>query len=98
MDGYIVIPTTKEVFAVLHASHDLKVFSSYSEPHGSYRGQYNLCGMFTEYGVDGCDFPILRAETTWDKPEEGSYVRANETHRYWLCIADAKQVMGDSDE
>ena len=82
------IETSAEVWAVIMARHrdDLKVFSSYSNPDGRCELGSGKPEMMTEYGLSGADFPIMRAETTWEKHPEKDYERVNEKHRYWLII------------
>jgi len=88
MSDYRKIDTTPEVWAAIRASHpELKVFSTYSAPEGDYFGNSDICKMMTEYGFDGCDQPIIGAETTWDRnPDPKSYKRINEKNTYWLCV------------
>ena len=87
MSEYIRIPTSPEVWAVIKVSHpNLKVFSSYSAPDGDSFGNPDECKMMTEYGFEGCDYPIIGAETTWDKKRDKPYERLNEEHIYWLCV------------
>ena len=82
------MPTSPEVWAVIKARHpELKVFSSYSAPDGDPYGNPDECKMMTEYGFDGHDYPIIGAETTWDKNHDVPHIRLNEKHNYWLCIA-----------
>lgn len=86
MEDYKKIPTTREVWAVIHASHykHLKVFSTYSNPHGD-DGMSIIPTMMTEYGFVDSDYPIIGAETTWSKQSDGT--RADEKTRYWICVA-----------
>jgi len=88
MNNYKKITTTPEVWAVIRASHpELKVFSTYSAPEGDQFGDPDVCKMMTEYGFDGCNYPIIGAETTWDRdPDPKSYKRQNEKTIYWLCV------------
>lgn len=81
------IYTSAEVYAVIMARHrqQLKVFSTYSAPEGD--SSLNRGIMLTEWGFDGEDYPIVGAETTWDIDQERPYLRNNEKHWYWLCIA-----------
>ena len=89
MNDYKKIPTSAEVWAVIRARHpELKVFSSYSAPDGDQFGNPDVCKMMTVYGFDGCDFPVIGAETTWDRSPENNYERLNERHIYWICIAE----------
>ena len=87
MSDYFKIPTTREVWAAVMAAHpDMVVFSSYSAPGGD---QFNVSNgrMFTSYGFNGNDYPIIEAETTWEIDPVNSANRINETHEYWLCSA-----------
>lgn len=87
MTEYKKIPTTYETWKAINISHpELKVFSSYSAPDGDCFGNPDKCEMMTEYGFDGCDYPIIGARTTWDRDSEKPYKRTNESHSYWLCI------------
>jgi len=85
------IPTSAEVWAVIHARHrdTLKVFSSYSYPDGNPNGDPNQARMFTAYGFERSDCPLLAVRTTWDieRDENGDAKpgRKNEKHEYWLC-------------
>lgn len=88
MSDYKRIPTSAEVWAVIRARHpELKVFSSYSAPDGDQFGNPDECKMMTEYGFEDCDYPIIGAETTWNKSYDKPYERLNEKHIYWLCVA-----------
>lgn len=87
MNEYKKIITSREVWAVIRARHtDLKVFGSYSAPDGD-EFDPEQCRMMTEYGFDGCDFPIIGSETTWDKNHDKPHERLNEKHVFWLCVA-----------
>ena len=85
----MIIKTTAEVWAVIHARHreDLVVFSSYSAPDGDEFGNSDQCIMKTEYGFERSDYPLIGAETRWDKGSR----QATESTEYWLCINEAKQ-------
>lgn len=89
MEEYRIIPTSAEVWAVLHARHgkELKVFSTYSAPGGDEFGDPSIAVMFTAYGF-ACadDYPVMEARTTWRVNPEKSYEREGETTEYWLCI------------
>ena len=88
MNDYIKVPTTREVWAVMRASHGdkLRVFSSFSDPDGTFQGGPGERGvMETGYGLEGTDFPILWARSDWDIVADGK--RDNESHKYWLCVA-----------
>ncbi len=73
MSDYRLVETTKEVGdAILKAHPGLKVFSCFADTVGN-------C-IATTWGFEGCDFPILQAETT--------LLRLNEQTRFWLCIGN----------
>ena len=79
------IPTTKEVYAAIHASHpELVVFGSFSNSEGSPR--FGGPEMWTSYGFKNQEYPIICAQTKWEKDADGGYKRINETHKYWLCV------------
>ncbi len=89
MPDYKTIPTTPEVWAVIKARHhaDLSVFSSFSNPDGTFIGGCGQHGeMFTAYGFKGADYPLMEARTTWDIDRAEPHKRINEEHKYWLCI------------
>ena len=84
MSDYHTTPTKPEVWTAIKLAHpELVVFGSYSAPdgeHGSDRGV-----MFTSYGFNNCDFPIMEARTEWDIDRSDPATRINEQHKYWLC-------------
>lgn len=88
MRDYRIVKTTAEVWNAIRASHreQLKVFSSYSAPDGDYFGNSSQGKMFTAYGFDQGDYPIMQAETTWDIDRQNLCNRINEVHEYWLCL------------
>jgi hypothetical protein len=78
--------TTYEVWKSIKQAHpELRVFSSYSAPESGL--------METSYGFKGDDYPVMEARTTWDINVWGEvdmndqYIRNNEKHEYWLCVA-----------
>jgi hypothetical protein len=88
---FVKVPTTREVWAVIRASHaeQIAVFASFSDPTGTFNGGPGEEGcMETGYGIRGTDYPILWARTTW-RIEPDSHARHDERHEYWLCIAKA---------
>ena len=88
MSDFVKIPSTHEVWAVIHASHKgrLQLFASFSNPDGRFNGGDGTRGvMETGYSLGGTDYPILWARSEWDIDSDGK--RSNETHRYWLCVA-----------
>ena len=87
MSNHKKIKTTEQIWKAIRNKHqELKVFSSYSAPGGDFFGNPDQCVMMTEYGFDGCDYPIIGAETTWDRSHEETHERINERHEYWLCV------------
>ena len=83
---YRRVPTTRVVWAVLHAVHlDLSVFGSYSAPDGDQFGNPNKGKMFTSYGFKGEDYPLIETETTWDITSRDPCKRENEQTLFWLC-------------
>ena len=88
MDNYKRITTSAEVWAVIRARHsnDLGVFSTISEPDGDPFGNSCHCRMMTEYGFKDSDYPLIGAETTWQKHPVNEFDRVNEKHEYWLCM------------
>lgn len=86
MSDYAKVKTSAEVWAVIRARHpDMRVFGSYSAPDGDQFGNPSKGKMFTSYGFDGGDYPVIEALTVWDIDRE-SYERKNEIHEYWLCV------------
>ena len=91
MNEYKKILTSAEVWAVIHARHhgELKVFSSYSAPDGDMYGNPHQGIMYTAYGFECGDWPVIEARTTWDieRDDRGQATlnRNNEKHEYWLC-------------
>lgn len=87
MGNYKRVSTSAEVWAVIRARHpEMRVFGSYSAPDGDYFGDPSKGKMFTSYGFEHGDFPVIEAQTTWDIDREFSYKRLNEKHEYWLCL------------
>jgi hypothetical protein len=88
VSDFVSIPSTHEVWAVIHASHKgrVQVFSSFSNPDGCFQGGDGTHGvMETAYCLGGTDYPIMRARSEWDITADGK--RFNESHKYWLCVA-----------
>jgi len=88
MSKTIKIPTSREVYAVIHARHKLKVFSSFSNPNGNQFGGSGEVGeMWTQWGFDNAHWPLLEARTTWTINHEKPHERIDEIHEYWLLMA-----------
>jgi hypothetical protein len=85
MSDFTKVQTTHEVWLAIHAAHELQVFSSFSDPTGTFAGgPGEVGGMETGYGLRGTDFPLLWARTTWRIGPNDE--RSEEKHEYWLCI------------
>jgi len=86
MDDYKRIETSAEVWSVIHARHgsELKVVSSFSDTVGSFYGG-NESTMFTAYGFDECNIPIIEAETKWMIDRKKPHQRIDEKTKYWIC-------------
>jgi DNA gyrase subunit A len=71
MSDYKRVPTSAEVWAVIRARHpEMRVFGSYSAPDGDQFGDPSKGKMFTSYGFEHGDFPVMEAQTTWEiEPE-----------------------------
>ena len=85
--GYKRVKTSAEVWAVIRARHpEMKVFGGYSAPDGDQFGDPSKGKMFTSYGFDKGDYPVIEAETTWDIDLDKIHNRLNEQHEYWLVL------------
>ena len=85
MSDYKRVPTSAEVWAVIRARHpEMRVFGSYSAPDGDQFGDPSEGKMFTSYGFEQGDFPVMEAQTTWDI--DTLLRRVNERHQYFLCL------------
>lgn len=79
--------TSAEVYAVIHARHsdDLKPFSSFSDPDGTFNGGAGVLGrMETEYGLKNADYPLIGIKSTWPISQTGKALKRS--HEYWLCV------------
>jgi hypothetical protein len=75
MRYYRTVETSAKVWEVIRFQHpELRPFVT-----ASFEGS-----MFTGYGFDGANFPIMEARTTWDIGPE--HQRINERNHYWLCV------------
>lgn len=93
MSDYKRVPTSAEVWAVIRARHpEMRVFGSYSAPDGDQFGDPSKGKMFTSYGFEHGDFPVMEAQTTWDIDPEAPHKRPNERHEYWLCLPVREDV------
>ncbi|UOF76766.1 hypothetical protein [Caudoviricetes sp.] len=92
MNDYTRVQTSQEVFAVIRACHpEMLVFGSFSAPEGDPFGDPGKGRMFSSYGFDGGDCPVIEIQTTWDITDTNNK-RQNETHEYWLCIPKREDV------
>ena len=75
MKDYKTVETSAKVWEVIRSQHpELRPFAT-----ASFEGD-----MFTSYGFDGSDFPIMEARTTWEISPE--HQRINQRSHYWLCV------------
>lgn len=84
------VPTSAEVIACIRIKHkdDLGVFSSFSDPDGTWQGGPGGTGrMMTEYCFKFQSIPLFKMETTWDIGVL-SWCRENEKTEYWLCVCE----------
>ena len=87
MSDYERVTTSVEVWAVIRARHpEMQIFGSYSAPEGDHAGNPDIGKMFTSYGFEHGDYPVMEAQTTWDIDHETLHKRKNEQHKYWLCV------------
>ena len=87
------IPTSAEVIACIRIKHkdDLTVFSSFSDPDGTWQGDAGETGrMMTEYCFKFQSIPLFKMETTWEI-RSPSWDRKNEKTEYWLCVAEKEE-------
>jgi hypothetical protein len=91
MADFVKVPTSREVWQAIHAAHDLKVYSSFSDPTGTFMGGPGEVGrMETGYSLPATDLPILWACTTWPIGPDGT--RGGEAHEYWLCVGKEEEA------
>jgi hypothetical protein len=93
MSDYKRASTSAEVWAVIRARHpEMRVFSTYSAPDGDQFGDPNKGKMFTSYGFEHGDYPVIEAQTTWDIDPVTRRKRVNERHEYWLCLPERDEA------
>jgi hypothetical protein len=86
LSDYVEKPTSVEVYrAITNAHPELVLFSSYSAPEGDIFN-YSVGKLETSLGFNNCDFPIIKAKTTWDIDKSAPEKRNNIEHQYWLCV------------
>lgn len=94
MSDYSRLITSAEVYAVIMAKHrdQMAAFETFSDPEGTFNGGPGEVGrMDTVWGIDGCDYPILEIQTRWDIDPEQPYKRINQTHSYFLLMAEREE-------
>ena len=87
------IQTSAEVIACIRIKHkdDLAVFSSFSDPDGTWQGGPEKTGrMMTEYCFKFQSIPLFKMETTWEIGNP-SWNRKNEKTEYWLCVPEKEE-------
>jgi hypothetical protein len=92
---WVEITTSPEVYHVIVARHgaQLKVYETFSDPDGTFNGGPGERGrMVTSWGYDGCDWPMLKTQNTWEIDPEQPYKRVNEERHYWLCLPKAEEL------
>lgn len=67
--AYRKVATSAEVYAVIRARHqaEMVVFGTISEPDGNPWGDSDDCRMMTEWGIKGCDMPLIGINQRWTK-------------------------------
>ncbi len=78
-----LIPTTAEVYCALMSAHwkqeTLKIYGSCTQVEEGY--------IMTSYYLAGSDYPLIRAESTWDS-RDGYKTSEDREHKYWLYILE----------
>lgn len=77
---------------LLQRHQEMIAFGSYSAPEGDLLGDPRKGKMFTSYGFEGGDYPIIAVQTTWDIDHDSPHKRENEQHEYWLCLPNRKDT------
>lgn len=76
-----LVATTGAVYGALMRAHQkdgtLEIWSVCTRMEEGY--------IMTTYSLKGSDYPLIRAERTWD-PREGS--KTDRVHKYWLCALE----------
>jgi len=91
MSDYTRLATSAEVYAVIMARHrdQMAAFATFSDPDGTFNGSSGAVGrMDTVWGIAGSDYPILEIKTRWDIDPEQPHKRVNQTHSYFLLMAE----------
>jgi len=86
---YKRIKTSVEVWRAIKAAHpDLVVVSTFSAPDGDPYGNPSEGRMFTEYGFQKADCPLMGADTRWDIDRDNPLNRNNLREEFWLCTPE----------
>lgn len=95
MFEFTKVPTSREVWAVIHARHrdELQVFGTISQPEGTWGNDEAL--MMTQYGFMGAAMPLLESRTSWTINPAKPHERQDEQHEYWLIFATDAQIGRD---
>ena len=77
--NYGLVTTTFEVWAAIRAAHpEMIVFGSFSDPSNGV--------METSFGFKAGDYPVIKAQTTWEIDSDRPHERIHQAHIYWLCL------------
>ena len=89
MVTYLKVTTSAEVYAVIWAKHgdNMKVFATYSAPDGDPYGNSDKCEMYTEWGFNNSDIPLISCRIQWDKDQESPANRLNVSRTYQIFSA-----------
>ncbi|KVP76889.1 hypothetical protein WJ94_15870 [Burkholderia ubonensis] len=89
MDDFYRLQTSAEVYAVIMAKHrdQMRCYASFSDPDGTFNGGPGERGrMDTIWSIDGCAFPILEINTTWNIDPAQPFKRLNLRSVHFLCL------------
>lgn len=95
MTDYSRLITSAEVYAVIMVRHgdQMRAFATFSDPEGTFNGGSGERGrMDTTWGIEGCDYPILEINTTWDIDPEKPHKRVDQVSSYFLCMAEKEEL------
>lgn len=93
MIDYKRVETSAEVWAAIRARHpEMIVFGSYSAPDGEEFGDPSRGRKWISYGFEGCDVPVIEAQTTWDVNRVTPYKVENKRNEYWLCLPNREDA------
>ena len=72
-----------------HAA-ELVPFGTISQPDGNPHGDPERARMYTEWGLENTDFPIIAHDETWRHDRERPGVRNDSERKYFLCVARSR--------